>query len=97
MVDSALSGDTSLRIDAMVSDGFYDLFSDYLLHIYRIILLLYLSSLFRHALGSWLRHVDHPSEPQRLPPLRSLYFLSLIGSLLSLFNLTCTLLSLRRV
>jgi hypothetical protein len=42
-------------------------------------LLLYPPSLFGHMLGSWLRHVDHPSDSL----FRSLSFLSLIGSLLS--------------
>jgi hypothetical protein len=53
---------------------FYDLFSDNLLRIW----LLYPLSLFKHALRSWLEHVNHPSElPNPFP------FCVLIGSLFS--------------
>jgi hypothetical protein len=70
--------------------GFMIFFSDDLLHIYRTMLLLYPSSLFRHMLGNWLRHVDHPSHSLFLS--LSFFFDRIIAFL---FSLTCTLLSLK--
>jgi hypothetical protein len=41
---------------------FMGFFPEDLYHIYRTMLLLYPSSLFGHALGSWLEHVNHPND-----------------------------------
>jgi hypothetical protein len=57
--------------------------SNYLLHIYRTMLLLYPQSLFGQVLGSWLEHVNLPSD--------SLSFLLYFDRIIVfLFNPTCT-------
>jgi hypothetical protein len=66
--------------------------SDDLLHICRTMLLLYPSSLFEHALGSWL---EHAIMIVTTPATRSLSFLCFDRIVAFLFNPTCTLLSLR--
>jgi hypothetical protein len=59
--------------------------SDDLLHIYRTMMLLSPLSLFEHALGSWLEHVNHPNDSLPFLCFDTLYCRIVVF----LFNPTC--------